>query len=405
MRSLVATLLLAPATALAGAYAIPTQSPRDLALQQSATAEQHGPEAVMNNLAALAGQEGVSIAAAVQMIDNVTDWSDPTLGSESTLTHPVYPPTAALAWGGKLGNGMPYGLGAGFVVGGGGSMFWPESWAGSTRIQEVDQRFFHARGGGAIGLGKGFKLGAAVVFYRITETLSQEVNFVSSTGMAEVGLAGNGWSWAASAEWQVPGIPLKLGVDYRHQGDLTLEGSAHFTDVPPPYQTVLQDQGATQKTTVPSEFFVGASWTFAPGLRLMGAYSFENWSVYQSDTFVGDKGFTVTVPRDYNDAWVYRLGSEWENPSWAKPLSLRLGIQRSVSEQPTDTISPSLSDASSWGFSAGAGWQITPSFRVDAAYMLALLDEVTATGSEAFPGTYSTTVHFLALGVTWRSGR
>ena len=37
------------------------------------------------------------------------------------------------------------------------------------------------------------------------------------------------------------------------------------------------------------------------------------------------------------------------------PMTVRAGILRSISEQPTDTISPSLTDASSWALSVGAG--------------------------------------------------
>jgi long-chain fatty acid transport protein len=198
---------------------------------------------------------------------------------------------------------------------------------------------------------------------------------------------------------------LTFGADYRHKADFKLEGKAHFTDVPPAYQPQLQDQGAKQDTSVPNELFLGAAWTIRPGLRLTGAWSHERWIVYKEDKFVGDKGFTVNVPRNYKNGWVYRLGLEQERPSWAPPLSLRVGLQRSISNPPTDTLSPTLSDASSWGFAAGAGWQLTPSLSVDAGYMFALLDDIKATGSDAFPGTYKTKVHFLAAGLTWRIGR
>jgi long-subunit fatty acid transport protein len=405
MKTLVALALLSPSAALAAAYAIPTQSPRDLALQQSAVAAQEGPGAVMGNIAALARQDGLSATAALQVIDNRTDWSDPILGSEKTLKHPVYPPTVALAWGGPLGNGMRYGLGAGFVVAGGGSMFWPEAWAGSTRIVEVDQRWFQGRAGAALQLAPWVRMGAGLVFYRVTEILRQDVNFISTVGSAEVGLAGNGYSFAASAEVDLPGLPLTFGLDYRHKGDLTLEGEAHFQNVPPAYQVTLQDQGAKQATSVPNELFLGAAWRISPGLRLTGAWSHERWVVYKEDRFVGDRGFTVTVPRNYRNGWVYRLGLEQEAPTWAPPLSLRVGVQRSISNPPTDTVSPTLPDASSWGLAAGAGWRVTPSLAVDAGYMLALLEDITATGNDAFPGTYRTKVHFFAVGLTWRLAR
>ncbi|MFO0582609.1 MAG: outer membrane protein transport protein [Anaeromyxobacter sp.] len=398
---LVALLLAAPSAALAAAYAIPTQSPRDLALQQSNVATQEGAGAVMANLAALSRLEGASATAALEIVDNSTEWSDPTLGSSKTVKHPAYPPTLALAWGGQLPGGRRYGVGAGMLVGGGGSLFWPEGWAGSTRIREVDQRWFIARAGGGIEVGAGLRLGGGLVFHRITEVLKQDVNFVSSVGTAEVGLAGNGWSFAASAEYDVPNLPLTLGVDYRHQAKFTLKGDAHFEGVPPAYQPLLQDQGAKQETAVPNELFVGLAWKVHPGVRLTGAWSHERWIVYKEDKFVGDKGFTVDVPRNYKNGWVYRLGLEDEHPAWAPPLTLRVGAQRSISNPPTDTLSPTLSDASSWGFSGGAGWQLLPSLRVDAAYMLALLDDITATGNDALPGTYKTKVNFFTFGLTW----
>jgi long-subunit fatty acid transport protein len=120
---------------------------------------------------------------------------------------------------------------------------------------------------------------------------------------------------------------------------------------------------------------------------------------------VGDKGFTVNVPRNYRDATVLRLGAEYE-ASFHRPLTLRLGAQRSFSDQPTDTISPTLSDGNSYGISAGFGYRLDrllEGLRVDVGYQYVWFDRVTATGLDAFPGSYDTTVHFASLGLVWRS--
>src|SRR5256712_11701605 len=60
MRYLIAALLLAPAAAFAGGYAIPNEDPRDLALSQATGAAQTGPEAAHTNPSALAGQKGLA---------------------------------------------------------------------------------------------------------------------------------------------------------------------------------------------------------------------------------------------------------------------------------------------------------------------------------------------------------
>src|SRR5262249_55867667 len=80
IRRRTAALLLAPAAAFAGAYAIPNENARSLALSQADVAAQTGPEAAYQNAAALAGQEGLSTTANLEMIDNRTYWFDPTLG-------------------------------------------------------------------------------------------------------------------------------------------------------------------------------------------------------------------------------------------------------------------------------------------------------------------------------------
>ena len=107
MRYLMAALFLAPAAALAGGYAIPNENARDLALAQSNVAAQNGPEAAHANAAALAGQKGLAVSASVEMLDNLTNWSDPTLGSASLKGHANFPPELAASYGSSLANGMP----------------------------------------------------------------------------------------------------------------------------------------------------------------------------------------------------------------------------------------------------------------------------------------------------------
>jgi long-subunit fatty acid transport protein len=139
-----------------------------------------------------------------------------------------------------------------------------------------------------------------------------------------------------------------------------------------------------------------------PNLTVMGTFTYENWSVYHSDTFIGDSGFQVVVPRNYNNAQVYRLGVEWDHVPFLSQLTLRVGALRSISPQPTDTVSPSLTDGDSWAVSAGVGYDVIPALRIDLGYQHAIFDNVTATGTETFPGTYKTQVDLISLGVNWR---
>jgi long-subunit fatty acid transport protein len=141
-----------------------------------------------------------------------------------------------------------------------------------------------------------------------------------------------------------------------------------------------------------------------PHLKVMGAWSFEHWSVYESDRFVGDAGFMAVVPRNYKNAYVFRVGAEWEHVPFLPGLTLRVGGLRSISPQPGDTVSPSLTDGDSWAPSVGAGYEVLDGVRIDVGYQHAFFDKVTATpGSDAFQGSYKTQIDLVSLGVNWRT--
>jgi long-chain fatty acid transport protein len=404
-----ASLLTAATAAHAGGYAIPTENARELALCQATVAAQTGPEAVFQNVAALAGHDGFAVSASLEMLANQTTWTspDPAVGQVSTLSHPNFPPEIAVSYGGKTALGLPWGVGAAFLVPGGGSLFWPDEWAGSQQVQTVDQRVYLFQVGGALQPIDMLKLGATFVDYRVTEELTQKINFLPSMGQARLGLAGNAYSFGLGAELTVPGIPLVFGLDYRHKGDLKLSGNLHVDNVPAALAAALQDQVVRSNVTVPNELFLGAAYSVLPDLRVMGSWSLERWVVYTADVFQGDHGFFATVPRHDKNAYVFRVGAEWERVpglNMGESLTLRLGAQRSVSPQPSGELSPSLSDADSWGLSVGAGYQILAGLRADVAYQIALFDDVTATGS-AFPGSYSTIAHLVSAGLTYRFGK
>ena len=135
MRKLIVALLLAPAAAFAGGYAIPNENARDLALSQATVAAQNGPEAAHTNPAALAGQQGLGFAGNLEVLYNRTTWSDPSLGSATINKKANTPPEVAISYGNKLPNGMPYGVGAAVLVVGGGSLLWPQGWAGAGRME------------------------------------------------------------------------------------------------------------------------------------------------------------------------------------------------------------------------------------------------------------------------------
>jgi len=404
MRSFVFTLtILAPSATLAGGYVLPNESPRELALSQAAGANQNSSDALFMNTAALAGQDGLSVSVGVEALLNHTDWSAPDLGSSSINTKFNTPPTATIGYGARLDNGMGWGAAVGVNVPAGGSLYWPAGWQGQEYIHTVSQEVF------AIGVGAAFqplpylKIGAAYLRFQAQEELHQSINFLDHYGDAGLAMSGGANGFVVATEIAVPTVPLKFGLSYSHAADFHLTGNAHFTDVPLAFQALLHDQDVTEKLLVPDIFFASAAYEVIPNLKVMAAWNLERWSPYKEDKFEGASGFTVTVPRNYKNAYVYRLAGEWEHVPFLPALTLRVGALRSISDQPKDTVSPSLTDGDSTAFSVGAGFNVMPTLRIDVGYQHAFFDSVTASGTEALPGTYKTQVDLISVGVQWRS--
>jgi long-chain fatty acid transport protein len=387
-------LALAPATASAGGYVIPNENARELALSQSAVANL--------NTAALAGPEGLAITASGEILVNRTTWRDDDLGSASIIPQYNTPPNAAISFGSHIGEGMAWGVGAGITVPAGGALVWPDGWQGQEFIQSVKQQVFMFGVGGAFQPLPGLKIGASYLRYQATEELHQSLNFLDHVGDGGIAMSGGANSFGLAIEVEVPQTPLTLGVNYQHSGTLHIKGDAHFEGVPATFSPLIHDQSVTEVLPVPNVLTAGAAYAIQPNLTVTGAYTFERWSKYTDDTFVGSDGFTVVVPRNYNNAHVYRVGVEWQVGAFPA-ITVRGGGLRSISDQPTDTLSPSLTDGNSWAYSIGAGWNILPALRVDFGYQHAIFDKVTATGTEAFPGEYQTHVDLFSLGVNWRT--
>lgn len=402
MRKLIlATSLLAPASAFAGGYLIPAENTRDLGLSSADVADAEGAGALFTNTSELAGPEGLQLNLSGEILQNRTTWTDPKLGSSSLVPKYAPPLSAAASFGKHLDNEASFGIGAGVDVPAGGNIFWPNGWQGQESIQSVKQQVFRIMGGVGVQPFKYLKIGASYQRFQATEELHQSLNYLDHEGDGGLGLSGGANSFGLAIDIYVPKIPLRIGASYTHSSKFELEGSVHFTNVPPSFTPLIHDQSVTEDLKIPKVLYVGAAYDVQPNVTLMAAINFEGWGVYHEDHFVGSDGFSVTVPRNYREAHVYRGGLEWN--MIGVPVDVRISGLRSISSQPKDTVAPSLTDGNSWAGALGLGISPAKTFRIDVAYQHAIFDKVTATGTETLPGSYSTHVDIFNVGLTFKS--
>ena len=405
LRSILALLLMLPALALANGYDVPNVAPRDLAMAGSAVAAQNDAGAAYAMPAALSRLPGLGLSLNGSVLVFTTEWTDITGGSyypspAETQFKPV-PPVALFASYGFEFKGRKVGIGGGINVPGGGNVFWDEDWAGRGSIITVDRKIYAGYLSGGYELNQQLRLGASLVYYYGTEYLKQGVQPVPGA-YGELATKGGALSFGLSAEIRPSlSVPLTLAFDFKYQGKMNLKGDGHFS-VPGGLAPAVTDQGVTHELTYPSVLNFAAAYQVAKPLLLTFGFTYNFYSVYQADTFIGSAGLVIDVPRNYSDGMTFRLGGEFDATD---RLVVRAGLLRDISGLDPASYSPTLPDSSTWAVSAGLGFKVTPALTVNGAYFHGFMDQVTApVDGASIPGAYQSSVWIASAGVTFTPG-
>lgn len=424
MRKTLLALLLAPSLAAASGYSLPNTHPRDLAVCASGVAAQSDAAATFALPAALGRVTGPSVRLGAGVVTVRSDWTDPTPGATvPPIGAPPEPGTASLSsqwtvfpdvavsYGGRLSALGDRGWGVGLALQpfGGSIVKWPDDWAGRYRITKVDRQVFSGILGAGVEVIPQVRVGAGVIYYHTTEKFTQHLwqEAFGTTGAptpgypdasASLKLTGGAFSYDLSIEVDpVQGLPLTLALDYKHKATQDLSGDVSWSSVSPllaspaitpgnplyPLKVATSTTSAKQTLTIPNTLNVGAAYRPVKPVLVTATFTLDRWIVYDTDTFVGNTGYTIVVPRHYRNGQTYRAGVAWDV---LEPLTLRAGVQRDVSGLRREYYSPTLPDASSWGGSLGATIRFAKAFSVDAAGFYAKMDKVTVPDPGKEPG-------------------
>ncbi|MBS1111654.1 MAG: rane protein [Anaeromyxobacteraceae bacterium] len=165
----------------------------------------------------------------------------------------------------------------------------------------------------------------------------------------------------------------------------------------------------------PSTFNVGVAWRPIPAVDITAGYTYEHYSVYVSDTFVGQttdpstgQPLELSVWRNYGNASIYRLGVAWQV---LPVLELRAGGLYDQSGVNPAYFNPSLPDAKAWAGSLGVGWEVMKDLSLNASFFNAWFETLnsvpapsTATldNASSFPGQFKSWAWIASLGVNWK---
>jgi long-chain fatty acid transport protein len=380
-------------------------NPADLAMAGSRIAAQDSAAAAFVNPSALPRMQGLNFSAAISIVDIRSTWNDP-LGVQvpvSMETNLAPDPALYVSYGFRLPNGMAMGVGAGLTIPFGGNVYWPEKWPGRYEIIYVQRRIYGTYLSTGIEVTKWLRLGAGAIYYRGTEKLGLDLATPPTDTRVDLGTSGDALSFSLSAEVE-PLENLRLGIDYKHQAYMTLDGHGHFNNPPP--QLGLYDQTVKHPLPIPNVLGIGVAYQVLPYVQLTGAFTWDRYVIYDSDTFMGSGGVTIKVPRNYSNGYTYRLGAE------VGPLNrwkFRAGVLRDIAPTPPEWMHPSIPDSDVWGASVGVAYAVTKNLEVSASYFHAFFDKTqtctvsngVCTPNNVFAGVYETRANIGSISVTW----
>lgn len=275
---------------------------------------------------------------------------------------------------------------------------WPENWIGRQLITQADLKTYYLNPSAAIRLHERIRVGIGVSVVRATADLKKALNFGEREARVELG--GGGWGVSGNVGVMVDVIPkmLSFGATYRSRGDVKITGHAHFTDVPPEEQGLLQDQKVSTTLRLPDTFGLGVGYFPMPQLRLAFDADYTGWQRITdlSITFENPRLSTFQA-KNWKYSWSFHLGGEYAlNPEWR----IRAGAMYDLTPSPVNTITPELPDATRVNLTAGAGYRWY-NFNLDAGYMAVILTGANSTWP-SFSGKYDGVAHVLSLTVGFR---
>jgi long-chain fatty acid transport protein len=218
---------------------------------------------------------------------------------------------------------------------------------------------------------------------------------------------GQGYGYNLGALFE-PVSGVKLGVSYRssvfikYQGDLSL-------NLQPPLAGLSRMSTGSANLTFPPSVTMGINYSRLKPLALEFDVTWTGWSSYDEfrarlDTAVAGSN-RVVVPKNWNDAWAFRFGANYEIKEGMK---IRAGYIYDLTPVPDGTFDPQVPDANRHIFTVGGDLKVWR-FTLGIAYNYILAESRTknniiTTNGVPVPlqanGRYNSDTH--SLGLSWQ---
>jgi len=387
--------LVAAGTLYGGGYKIPETSLNAIALSAANVAHSHGAENAYSNPANMVFMENKQhIEADLIYIgldpvryksnDGTTDIS----AKKETFILPSLHYVSK-----KLGNNARVGLS--IVVPGGLSKRWNDSPA-VEKAKEFTLKVIEINPSAAFKIND--KLGVAVGFRVVSTT-----GIVKSSAAISRDMTGDsidmGYNLALAYK---PTRALEIGLTYRSNVDLTVEGNAKLYIG----NAKVYDGGSSVTVPLPATIDAAVAYTFPTQTTVEFVYERVNWSAYKNLDFnyvsnsptILKPYFDDPIAKDWKDTNVYRLGITQQ----MKRYTLMAGAVKDESPIPNKSLGFELPDSDSVSVSGGVRYQYSKNLNVGFSALYSMRDKRKVTNSDVNGEFSNSNVLIMSAGLGYK---
>jgi len=225
----------------------------------------------------------------------------------------------------------------------------------------------------------------------------------SQLGPVITDLRGQGANWGYHAGVVIqPSEQHSIGIVYHSKVDLRVNGHLSVTTgLPSPFPSMVTTSAYTD-LVLPENVQFGYSYKPTDRWMLEADTAWYHWSSTKDlNIRFPVSGASSIESLDLRDVWSFATGANYKLTSrW----QLRGGFWYEPSVVSDADFTAAFMDLPRYGISTGAGYAITDSLTVDAAYTAVFMHNRTINNGLTPGGTYSDFANLVALNVTYRFG-
>lgn len=228
-------------------------------------------------------------------------------------------------------------------------------------------------------------------------------------------LEGDDWGMGFTAGVTIqPFDDTRFGVSYKSRVNHTLDGKITQTNVPTAYAgnaslaaAFRNNVDATADLTTPDVISLGVHHDINPNWAVMADAAWTNWSVFDELRVKRKDGLPDSVKDEkWEDTWFVALGTRYQA---TKDLTLNFGVAYDQAPVSDSHRTARIPDSDRTWVSAGIGYDIMDSVRLNAAYTHIWVADARIDDSTKFAlnnttdnlrGEYDSKIDIFTLGVT-----